>query len=321
VVPHSRVGDGPYSHGVLSAKGLTKVYDGDRTVVCDVSFELKPGTVTAFLGPNGAGKSTTLRMLTALTPPTRGESWLAGRRYGDWPNPAHLAGVLLDAGAVHPGRTGVSHLRAAASLIGVAARRVEDVLGEVGLSDAAGMKIGHYSLGMRQRLGLAHALLADPPVLILDEPINGLDPVGIRDIRALLRARAASGGTVLVSSHILSEVAQTADSVLIIRSGSLLADGPLAGLLSTHRCVLRGPDLPVLVTTLARAGIRTSQTSDGWLRAEAPCEHVSELAFRARARIHEITEDHLDLEELFFQLSDQQPSGLPADHNHRGGGR
>ena len=287
---------------VLSARGLTKIYEG-RAVVDDVSFELQPGMVTAFLGPNGAGKSTTLRMLTGLTPPTQGDSWLAGRRYQDWPNPAYVAGVLLDASATHPGRTGAAHLRNAAMLIGVPPRRADQVLDRVGLADAAGTRIGKYSLGMRQRLGLAHALLASPPILILDEPINGLDPVGIRAIRELLRGHAAQGGTVLLSSHVLSEVNQTADRILVIGHGRILADGPLRDLLAPNSCVVRGPDMSPLADLLRRTGIQVAPGSDGQILAGAPAKRVAEIAFRANLRVHSIADQQQDLEELFFRLS------------------
>ncbi|HEX8866794.1 MAG TPA: ATP-binding cassette domain-containing protein, partial [Lentzea sp.] len=164
---------------MLTAWGLTKAYEG-RRVVDQVGFELQPGTVTAFLGPNGAGKSTTLRMITGLTRPDHGQATVAGRPFTAWPNPSHVAGVLLDAAAVHPGRSGRGHLRMAATLAGVPSRRADEVLEMLGLADAATRKIGKYSLGMRQRLGIAHALLTNPPLLVLDEPINGLDPEGIR---------------------------------------------------------------------------------------------------------------------------------------------
>lgn len=286
---------------MLSVRGLTKIYAG-RAVVDDVSFDLQPGTVTAFLGPNGAGKSTTLRMITGLTPPSRGESWVAGRRFVDWPNPAHIAGVLLDAAAAHPARTGGAHLRNAALLMGVPASRVEQVLWQVGLADAAGKKIGKYSLGMRQRLGLAHAVLAHPPVLILDEPVNGLDPVGIRAVRELLRGHAARGGTVLLSSHVLSEVDQTADRILMIGGGRIVADGPLRELLASHRSLVSGPDMNALAHTLSRAGVRIQPGPHGEILADAPARTVSDIAFRAGLQVYQIIEQQQDLEDLYFRL-------------------
>lgn len=291
-----------HHRAVLRAQGLVKRY-GSHTVVDEVTFELEPGTVTAFLGPNGAGKSTTLRMITGLTPPTAGGSWLAGRPFQDWPNPARLAGVLLDASATHPARTGGAHLLGAALLVGMSPARVDQVLDQVGLSSAADQKIGTYSLGMRQRLGLAQALLTNPPMLILDEPINGLDPIGIRDIRELLRGYAAEGGTVLLSSHVLSEVSQTADRVLMIDRGRIVADGPLTELLATQRCLARGPDMTALGRILARAGIAASKGPDRHLLVEASVEQVSDIAFHSRVQVYSLVEQHQDLEELFLTLS------------------
>jgi ABC-2 type transport system ATP-binding protein len=287
---------------VLSVRGLTKLYGG-RPVVDNVSFDLQPGTVTAFLGPNGAGKSTTLRMVTGLTPPTAGASWVAGRPYREWPNPGHVAGVLLDASAVHPGRTGGAHLRNAALLMGVPARRVGELLAQVGLADAAHKKVGKYSLGMRQRLGLAHALLADPPVLVLDEPINGLDPVGIRATRELLRGHAARGGTVLLSSHVLSEVDQTADRIVMIGNGRIVADGPIRQLLASHRSLVHGPDMNAIAGALVRAGIRIQPGPNGQIMADAPTAAVSDAVFAAGVRVHGIAEHQQNLEELFFRLA------------------
>jgi ABC-2 type transport system ATP-binding protein len=270
-----------YHPSVLSVRGLTKIYAG-RAVVDDVSFDLQPGTVTAFLGPNGAGKSTTLRMVTGLTPPTRGGSWIAGKQFREWPNPGHVAGVLLDASAVHPGRTGGAHMRNAAALMGVPARRADELLAQLGLEDATRKKIGTYSLGMRQRLGLAHVLLADPPLLMLDEPINGLDPVGIRAVRELLRGHAARGGTVLLSSHVLSEVDQTADRIVMIGGGRIVADGPIRELLASHQSLVRGPDMQAVAKrTHGRRRTHSAQPRrpDPRRRAERP-----RLGHRVRGR-------------------------------------
>ena len=217
---------------MITVSGLTKKY-GDRTVVDDVSFTLEPGTVTGFLGPNGAGKTTTMRMITGLVPASAGSALVDGRPYAAVSNPGSVMGTLLDAGAVHPGRTGRTHLRLLADAIGVPASRVDEVLELVGLPDAAGRRIKGYSLGMRQRLGIAGALLADPPVLMFDEPANGLDPEGIRWMRGLLRGHAARGGTVLLSSHLLGEVEHTVDRLLVIGAGRIVADGPVASLLGS----------------------------------------------------------------------------------------
>ena len=198
--------------------------------------------MTGFLGPNGAGKTTTMRMITGLVPATAGPALVAGRPYAELPNPGAVMGTLLDAAAVHPGRTGRTHLRILAATIGVPAERVDEVLDLVGLTDAAGRRIGGYSLGMRQRLGIAGALLADPPVLMFDEPANGLDPEGIRWMRDLLRGHAARGGTVLLSSHLLGEVEHTVDRLLVIGAGRIVADGPIAELLGADGTAVRALD-------------------------------------------------------------------------------
>ena len=213
----------------IQIHGLVKRF-GPVTAVDGLSFDVQPGTVTGFLGPNGAGKTTTLRMLLGLVAPDAGTATIDGLPYRELPEPLHQVGAVLEASSFHPGRTARAHLRIQALAADADASRIEDVLDLVGLTDAAGRRIGGFSLGMRQRLGLATALLADPEVLILDEPANGLDPEGIRWLRGLLRGFAAEGGTVLVSSHLLAEVAQTVDSVVIIDHGRLVAQGPVAEL-------------------------------------------------------------------------------------------
>jgi ABC-2 type transport system ATP-binding protein len=214
---------------VLTALELTKRF-GDVTAVDRLSFELTPGTVTGFLGPNGAGKTTTLRMLLGLATPTAGRALVFGRRFAELDRPAARVGALLEAADLHPGRTGLDHLRVLAAVAHVPPSRVRDVLAQVELAAAAGRRAATYSLGMRQRLGLAAALLGDPELLILDEPANGLDPAGVRWLRDFLRSFAADGRTVLVSSHHLAEIAQTVDRALIIDRGRLVADAPLAEL-------------------------------------------------------------------------------------------
>ncbi|MGI5245883.1 ATP-binding cassette domain-containing protein [Dactylosporangium sp. CA-139066] len=205
-------------------RDLTKRY-GDVAAVEGLTFDVPAGSVTGFLGPNGAGKTTTLRMLVGLARPSAGEALIDGRPYGDLREPRRTVGAVLESGGFHPGRRGRDHLRILAGSARIAMRRVDEVLDEVGLSDAAHRRVRTYSLGMRQRLGLAGALLGDPGLLILDEPANGLDPAGMAWLRALLRRRAASGGTVLVSSHVLAEVAQTADHVVIVDKGRLRHEG------------------------------------------------------------------------------------------------
>jgi ABC-2 type transport system ATP-binding protein len=215
---------------MITATGLTRHY-GKLTAVDGVTFSCEPGTITGFLGPNGAGKSTTLRMIAGLARPDAGSATIAGQRYAELPNPARVVGTLLDASAMHSGRTGRATLRIAATVAGVPAKRADELLEAVGLAGAARRRVGTYSLGMRQRLGLAQALIGYPSVLILDEPANGLDPEGIAWIRALLRDFADRGGTVLLSSHMLPEVQAAADHVVVISAGRIVARGALADLL------------------------------------------------------------------------------------------
>ncbi len=207
---------------MISVTGLTKHY-GDRLAVDDLGFDLAAGRVTGFVGPNGAGKSTTMRMMVGLTRPDRGEVRYDGIRYGDLEHPARMVGSVLDARSMHPGRTARNHLRASAALSGIPTRRVDEVLSDVGLESVADDKAGGFSLGMRQRLALATALLGDPRVLLLDEPSNGLDPDGIRWMRHHLRAFADAGGTVLVSSHLIAELARFADDLVVVGGGRLIA--------------------------------------------------------------------------------------------------
>jgi ABC-2 type transport system ATP-binding protein len=213
----------------IRVQGLIKRY-GPVTAVNGLSFEVQPGTVTGFLGPNGAGKTTTLRALLGLVTPDEGTATVNGLTYRALPEPLHQVGAMLEASSCHPGRTARAHLRIQALAAEADTSRVDDVLDLVGLADAGNRRVGGFSLGMRQRLGLATALLADPEVLILDEPANGLDPEGVRWLRGLLRGFAEEGGTVLVSSHLLAEVSQTVDSVVIIDHGRLVVQGPVAEL-------------------------------------------------------------------------------------------
>ena len=214
---------------MIEARGLTKRF-GSRLAVDALSFDVRPGRVTGFLGPNGSGKSTTMRLILGLDHPDAGHAAIGGRRYRDLGWPLREAGALLEARAWHPGRTARSHLAALAASNGIGRRRVDEVLGMVGLADVAGQRAGKFSLGMAQRLGIAAALLGDPPVLLLDEPVNGLDPAGIHWIRDLLRALAAEGRAVFVSSHLISEMALMAEHVVVIGQGRLLADAPVADL-------------------------------------------------------------------------------------------
>jgi ABC-2 type transport system ATP-binding protein len=214
---------------MIEARGLTKRY-GPTVAVDGLTFEVRPGTVTGFLGPNGSGKSTTMRMIIGLDTPDAGQAWIGGRSYHELGWPLREVGSLLEAKSFHPGRTGRAHLAALAASNGLPGRRVDEVLATVGLTEAAARRAGKYSLGMAQRLGIATALLGDPEVLILDEPVNGLDPEGIRWLRSLLRSLAADGRTVLVSSHLISEMALTATDLIVIGQGRLLAQTTVAEL-------------------------------------------------------------------------------------------
>jgi ABC-2 type transport system ATP-binding protein len=220
-------------NATITVRGLTKRY-GAVTAVSSLTFDVEPGAITGFLGPNGAGKTTTLRMILGLVAPTAGEALIGGRHYAGLSNPRRVVGAVLEATGFHPGRTGRDHLRVLAQGAGIEGSRVEEVLDRAGLAEAAGRRVRGYSLGMRQRLGLAAALLGDPRVLILDEPANGLDPAGMAQLRGLLRDLAAEGRTILMSSHVLSEVAQTVDQVIIIADGTLRYAGPLAELTVTQ---------------------------------------------------------------------------------------
>jgi ABC-2 type transport system ATP-binding protein len=288
---------------MITVSGLTKTY-GDRTVVDRVSFELEPGTVTGFLGPNGAGKTTTMRMITSLVPASGGHALVAGKPYASLPNPGAVMGTLLDAAAVHPGRTGRTHLRILAGTLGVAPGRVDDVLESVGLTAGAGRRIGGYSLGMRQRLGIAGALLADPPVLMFDEPANGLDPEGIRWMRDLLRGHAARGGTVLLSSHLLGEVQHTVDRLLVIDAGRIVADGSITDLLAGDGTAVRAVDPMAFADALSAAGLEAQLREDGVLVVPgAGPERVFGIAAAGGHVLIDLRPLEHGLEDVFFQLT------------------
>jgi ABC-2 type transport system ATP-binding protein len=288
---------------MITVSGLTKQY-GTRTVVDDVSFTLEPGTVTGFLGPNGAGKTTTMRMIAGLVPASAGSALLDGRPYAAVPNPGAVMGTLLDAAAVHPGRTGATHLTLLASALGVPAKRVDEVLELVDLTAAGGRRIGGYSLGMRQRLGIAGALLADPPVLMFDEPANGLDPEGIRWMRGLLRGHAARGGTVLLSSHLLGEVEHTVDRLLVIGNGRIVADGPVASLLGSDGVSVRAADPAALARSLEAAGFHVQHGDGGALVVTgASPSDVGVIAATGGHVLVELGPLQRGLEDVFFSLT------------------
>jgi ABC-2 type transport system ATP-binding protein len=299
---------------MIATDSLTKRY-GARAAVQDVSFTCAPGTVTGFLGPNGAGKSTTLKMLCGLAHPSSGSSTVLGRPFTRIANPGRHVGVLIDASAAHSGRRGRETLATSAQLLGVPGPRVDELLELVGLdATAARKRVGQYSLGMRQRLGIAHALLGDPQVLILDEPANGLDPEGMRWMRGLLADFAGRGGTVLLSSHLLHEVEAIADRLLIISGGRIAAQGTrdeLVGDRATTR--VRSADDARLRLGLGERGIPVSAADDGALLAEASPEAVGDAALAAGVALRELGASRGgDLEQLFFRLTTPPGGGATA---------
>jgi ABC-2 type transport system ATP-binding protein len=299
----------------LKIENVTKRY-GKRTVVHDLSFTVEPGRVTGFLGPNGAGKSTTMKILLDLAAADHGRATIGGVRYRVLRDPARTVGVLLEH-AYHPGRSGRNHLRILADGSGIPPSRVDEMLDLVGLSDAADRHAGAYSLGMRQRLGLAAALLGDPPVLVLDEPGNGLDPQGIRDLRDLLRARAADGGTVFVSSHLLSEVEHLADEVVVLDQGRLVTTGPLSDLQETGIAV-RTPSPDRLTQLLEGAG-GTVKATDGreLLVRGLSIEQVGDRACAAGIALHELAPQRGSLEDLFLQWTGDTGRHEAAPSGHK----
>ena len=289
---------------MIELRGLSKSF-GSVRAVDDVTAVVEAGQVTAFLGPNGAGKTTTLRMLLGLVAPTRGRATFGGRRYDEIPDPVRHVGAVLEASGCHPGRTALDHLR----VLATAARLPRDApmraLADTGLEDAARRRVGEFSLGMRQRLGLAAAMLGDPAVLVLDEPTNGLDPQGIRWLRGYVRQLADEGRTVLVSSHALSEVEQTADHVLLIAQGRLIRSSTLAALRAEAGvgCRVRTPEPERLSTVLAAAGHRV-RLEDEDLAVDTAAEQVGELAATHRIVLHRLNPT-AGLEEAFFHLTEQ----------------
>ena len=289
---------------MITVEGLTKTF-GDFVAVDDVSFACRPGKVTGFLGPNGAGKTTTMRILTGLTRTSQGTATIGGHRYADIPNPGLHVGVLLDASAQHGGRTGREVLTLGARTMGLPESRVDEMLGLVSLTPTeAKRRVRNYSLGMRQRLGIAHALLGDPSVLILDEPANGLDPAGIHWMRGLLRDYANRGGTVLLSSHLLHEVEVIADELIVIGQGRIVAQGTKAELLQTAGTFVRAADPDALRTALESAGLAAMPSGDGGYRSDAEPAQVGKVAAEAGIALVELRPaDGAGLEEMFLQLT------------------
>ncbi|MFT3874777.1 MAG: ATP-binding cassette domain-containing protein [Nocardioides sp.] len=291
---------------MITVSGLSKTY-GAFTAVDHVDFTCRPGRVTGFLGPNGAGKTTTMRVMVGLTPATSGSVTIGGHRFADLPNPGRLVGVLLDASAQHAGRTGREVLAISAATMGLPSSRVDEMLEVVGLNATeAKRRVRNYSLGMRQRLGIANALLGDPSVLILDEPANGLDPAGIRWMRDLLSSYAARGGTVLLSSHLLHEVEQVADDMLLIDQGRIVAGGDKATLLaSTHTgALVTSTDNAALAAALAEAGLAVAPSGTG-LSVDAEPLQVGTVAARHQIVLSDLRPDGGGLESLFMSLTSE----------------
>jgi len=287
--------------------GLTKMFD-EVKAIDDLSFSVDPGVVTGFLGPNGAGKTTTMRCLLGLVAPTAGIATIGGKHYRDLPDPIGTVGAALEASSFHPGRSALAHLEVMALGAGLDPARPEAVLAQVGLSEVAGRRVGGFSLGMRQRLGLAAALLGDPRVLILDEPANGLDPAGIVWLRSFLRSLAAEGRTVLVSSHVLSEVQQTVDDIVVLAKGRLIKQGKLADLDVGPRSVLvRTPEPEKFRDALVSTAMSTLSTEneDGRLRVVGgtPAQ-VGHVAFLHGVELHELTAEPSRLEQAFLEMTE-----------------
>ena len=292
---------------MIQAQALSKTY-GHKTVVDQLNFTVRPGIVTGFLGPNGAGKSTTMRMILGLDRPTNGSVTVNGQQYADLPAPLHEVGALLEARSVHTGRSAYNHLLALAKTHSIPNTRVQQVIDLVGLTDVARKRAGAFSLGMGQRLGIASALLGDPGTLILDEPVNGLDPDGILWIRNLLKNLAAEGRTVLVSSHLMSEMSQTADHLIVIGKGKLIADLPIAELIASSSratVLVRTPQATELQSLIAAAGFVASNNQGALEVTGLTAQQIGDLALTNQIAIHELTPQQASLEQAFMKLTSE----------------
>jgi len=292
---------------VIEATAVGKRY-GEKVAVDDLTFSVKPGVVTGFLGPNGAGKSTTMRLILGLDAPTSGNVTVNGRHYRDLKAPLHEVGALLEARAIHTGRSAYNHLLALAQTHGIARRRVDEVIELVGLEAVARKRVGSFSLGMGQRLGVAAALLGDPATVILDEPANGLDPEGIRWIRNLLKGLAAEGRTVFLSSHLMSEMEQTAENLIVIGKGRLIADTSVAAFVSRASSGapvrVRAADQSRLGDALTNAGARISSADGGALEVQGlTSERIGEIAAAQSLVLHELTPQQVSLEDAFMSIT------------------
>ena len=301
---------------MIEAHNLTKTY-GDKVAVDHLSFTVAPGTVTGFLGPNGAGKSTTMRLLLGLDRPDAGTATIGGRRYRDYVEPLKVVGALLEAKAVHAGRSAANHLLVLAQTQGIPRKRVDEVINLVGLGDVADKRAGGFSLGMGQRLGLAAALLGDPQVLILDEPVNGLDPEGILWIRNLLKYFASQGRTVFISSHLMNEMAVTADHLIVIGRGKLVADCTTQEFIeghSEHTVLVKSPDSVKLRAAVIAAGGRATEATDDdeFTVRDLPAQRIGELAAHDGCVLYQLATQQASLEEAFMELTrDSTEYGAP----------
>ncbi|MDP3949726.1 ABC transporter ATP-binding protein [Microbacterium sp.] len=302
---------------MITAEGLTKRF-GDKTAVQDVSFTVQPGTVTGFLGPNGAGKSTTMRMIVGLDKPTSGRTTVNGQEYRRLRAPLTEVGVLLDAKAVHTGRTARNHLRAMAATHGIPTSRVDEVIDLAGIGSVARKRAGKFSLGMGQRLGIASALLGDPHTLILDEPVNGLDPEGVRWVRQFVRFAASEGRTVLLSSHLMSEMAQTADHVIVMGRGRVLADAPLDQLVRSWTATtvrVRSPRVADLASAVAAADVEIVSTSPDSLEIVGlPASRIGDIAADRGIPLHELTPSNGSLEDAYLALTGESVEYRSAEY-------
>ena len=311
---------------MIEAHGLTKRY-GAKTAVDDVTFTVNPGQVTGFLGPNGAGKSTTMRMIVGLDHPTRGTVTVNGRRYDQHRAPLREVGALLDAKAVHTGRSAYNHLLAMGATHGIGKTRVLEVIGMTGLEPVAKKRVGGFSLGMGQRLGIASAMLGDPHTLILDEPVNGLDPEGVVWVRELVRFLASEGRTVFLSSHLMSEMALTADHIIVVGRGKVLADAPVADIVARAAGTtvrVCSPQATRLVELLAWPGVSITSTTPQWLEVTgSTAQAIGEVAAAARLVLHELTPVSGSLEDAYMALTQESVeyhststglTGLHPDH-------
>ncbi|WP_221585658.1 ATP-binding cassette domain-containing protein [Microbacterium sp. G2-8] len=291
---------------MITAENLTKRF-GAHTAVDDVSFTVKPGQVTGFLGPNGAGKSTTMRAIMGLDRPTSGSTTVNGRPFPEHADPLHQAGALLDAKAVHPGRRAVDHLRLLAATNGIPRRRVDDVMELTGITAVQKRRVGGFSLGMHQRLGIAATMLGDPQVLMFDEPVNGLDPEGVHWVRGFAKARAAEGRTVFISSHLMSEMAQMADHIIVLGRGRVLADAPIGDFLraadqTTTR--VKVSDATVLASLLSADGVTILQTAADEMEVTGiPAHRIARTAALENLDLHELTPVSASLEEAYLALT------------------